>query len=153
MVGLTNTAGHRKRSQSRGKVCASLKQVHWKTALGTLGYVRRTSWVGVTFQRDVVSGLSMQVFVDADYASKATDRRSVSGDLEICGGGCVSWFLRTQEYVKILTTEAEYVAMADVPEEILFLREVWRFIFTGSRCMWWERRQREGKVRKATAVR
>ena len=37
--------------------------------------------MGITFQRDVVSGLSMQVFVDADFSSTATDRR--------CEGGCM----------------------------------------------------------------
>ena len=62
--------------------CGSPQQVYyWKTTLGNLGYVRRTSWMGITFQRDVVNGLSMQVFVDADYMSKATDRRSVPGGL------------------------------------------------------------------------
>ena len=74
------------------RYCASPKQVHWKTGLGILGYLCRTRWMGITFQRDVVDSYSMQVLVDADYASKATDRRSVSGSLAMCGGGCVSWF-------------------------------------------------------------
>ena len=79
------------------RYCASPKQVHWKTALGILVYVRRTSWMCLTFQRDAVNGLSMKVFVDADYMSKATDRKLVSGGLVMCGGGCVPWFLRTQK--------------------------------------------------------
>ncbi|CAB1102712.1 unnamed protein product [Ectocarpus sp. CCAP 1310/34] len=108
--------------------CASPKMVHWKAALGILGYVRRTSWMGITFERGVVTGMSMQVFVDADYASKATDRRSVSGGLVMCGGGCVTWFSRTQKCVTLSTTEAEYVAIADVLKEVLFLRQVWRFM-------------------------
>ena len=87
--------------------CASPKQGHWKTVLGILRYLRRTKWMGFTFQRDVVDGLSMQVLVDADYASKATDRRSVSESLVLCGGGCVSWFSRMQKRVTLLTTEAE----------------------------------------------
>lgn len=73
-------------------------------------------------------GISMQVFVDADYASKANDRRSVSEGLMMCGGGYISWFLRTQKCVTLSTTEAEYVAMADVLKETLFLRQVWRFV-------------------------
>ena len=76
-----------------------------------------------------MNGLSMQVFVDADYASKATDRRSVSGDLVMCVGGCVSWFSRTQKCVTLSKTEGEYVAMADVLKKImLFLRQAWRFM-------------------------
>ena len=84
--------------------------------------------MGITFQRDAVNGSSMQVFVDADYASKATDRRSVSGGLVMCGGGCVSRFSRAQKCATLLTTDAEYVAMADVLKKVLFLRQVWRFM-------------------------
>ena len=36
-----------------------------------------------------MAGLLMQLFVDADYATKATDRRSVSGGVVVCGGACV----------------------------------------------------------------
>ena len=46
----------------------------------------RTSDLGITFRRGSVAGLSMEVFADADYASKAADRRSVSGGLVMCGG-------------------------------------------------------------------
>ena len=70
----------------------------------------------------------MQVFADADYASTAADRRSVSGGLVMCGGARVSWFSRTQKCVTLSTTEAEYVALADVIKEMLFLRQVWRFM-------------------------
>ncbi|CAB1109269.1 unnamed protein product [Ectocarpus sp. CCAP 1310/34] len=110
------------------RYCASRKMVHWKAALGILEYVRRTSWMGITFERGVVTGMSMQVFVDADYASKAADRRSVSGGLVMCGGVCVTWFSRTQKCVTLSTTEAEYVAIADVLKEVLFLRQVWHLM-------------------------
>ena len=45
----------------------------------------------------------------------------------MCGGACVSWFSRTQKYATLSTTEAEDVALA-VIEEVLFLRQVWRFM-------------------------
>ena len=72
--------------------------------------------------------LSLQAFADADYASKATNRRSVSGGLVMFGGACVSWFSRTQKCVTLFTTKAEYVALADIVKEVLFLRQVWRFV-------------------------
>ena len=46
-----------------------------------LGIHNGTSEYGITFQRGNLSGISLEVFADADYASKATDRRSVSGGL------------------------------------------------------------------------
>ena len=66
----------------------------------------------------------MQVFADEDYASKAADRRSVSGGLVMCGGACVSWFSRTQKCVTRTTTEAEYVGLADAIKGVLLLRQV-----------------------------
>ena len=48
-------------------------------------------------------------------------------------GACVSWFSRTQKCVTLSTTEAAYVALADVAlpdvlKEVLFLRHVWRLM-------------------------
>ena len=107
---------------------AAPKYVHWKAALSILGYVRRACSFRINFQRGTVGGLSMQVFADADYARKATGRRSVSGGLVMFGGASVSWVSRTQKCVTLSTTEAEYVALADVIKEVLFLRHIWRFM-------------------------
>ena len=59
--------------------CRAPQMVHWKAALYILGYAVRTSSFGITFQRGTVEGFHLVSFADADYASKATDRRSVSG--------------------------------------------------------------------------
>ena len=80
-----------------------------------------------TFQKG--SGLELVAFADADYAIKATDRRSVSGGAIMCAGACVCWFSRTQKCVTLSTTEAEYVALADTIKEAMFMRCVWSFIF------------------------
>ena len=55
-----------------------------------LGYAVRTSSLGITFQRGTVEGFHLVPFADADYASKATDRRSVSGGVVMGAGGGVS---------------------------------------------------------------
>ena len=61
------------------RYCAAPKLVHWRAALSILGYVRRTSSFGVTFQRGTAGGLSLKVFADTDYASKAADRSKFQG--------------------------------------------------------------------------
>ena len=43
------------------------------------------------------SGLGLVAFADADYASKATDRTSVSGRVVMCAGAFVCRFSRTQK--------------------------------------------------------
>ena len=89
----------------------SPREINWKTAVGILDYVFFMSDFGITFQRG--SELELVAYADADYASKATDRRSVSGGAVMCAGACVCWFSRTQKCVTFSITEAEYVALAD----------------------------------------
>ena len=103
------------------RYCAASERVHWRAALGILGYVGRTSSFGITFERGSGGGLHLQALADADYASKAADRRSVSGGFVICAGACVSWFARTQKFAMLSITEAEYVALGDIAKEVLFL--------------------------------
>ena len=111
------------------------KSVHWGVALNILKHLRTTSDLSISYQRG--SGLNLELFADADYASKVTDRRSGSGRVVICGGAAVSWFSRTQECVTLSTTEAEYVAMSECAKEALFMRHVWCFILPtrGMPCM------------------
>ena len=70
---------------------------------------------------------------DADYASRSTDRRSVSGGVVMYAGGPVSWHSKTQKCVTLSTTQAEHVAMSDIGREILFLRQVWFFMLPKAR--------------------
>ena len=79
------------------RYCAAPRAIHWKAALGILECINGTSEYGITFQRGALSSISREVFADADYASKATDRRSVSGGLIMCGGASVCWFSWTQK--------------------------------------------------------
>ena len=75
--------------------------------------------------------ISLEVFADTDYASKAIDRRSVSGGAIMCRGACVCCFFRTQKCVTVSTSEAKYVALGDTVKELLFLRQVLRFMLPG----------------------
>ena len=61
----------------------SPSEIHWKKAVSNLEYVFFTSYFGITFQRG--SGLELVAYADADYASKTTDKRSVSDDKLIKG--------------------------------------------------------------------
>ena len=51
------------------------------------------------------------------------------------GGAWGCWFSRTQKYVTLSTTEAEYVALGDAVNESLFLKHVWRFVLPGKRTL------------------
>ena len=94
------------------RYCTAPGAIHWKVALGILEYIDGTSEYGITFQRGTLSSISLEVFADADYVAKATDRRSVSGGVIICGGASVCWFFRTQKCVTLPTSEAEYTLLS-----------------------------------------
>ena len=105
------------------------KEVHLKAARKILEYLNATAHLGLTFRRessleDVQLEYGIETYVDADYAHKVEDRRSVSGVAVCCGGALVSWFSRTQKCVTLSTTEAEYVAMADGVKESLYVSGV-----------------------------
>ena len=57
------------------------RAIHWKTALGILEYIYGTSEYGITFQRGILSSISLEVFADTDYASKIIGRRYQMGRL------------------------------------------------------------------------
>ena len=91
-----------------------------------------TSDLGLVFKKSsdlecIQLEFDLDTYVDADYAHKAEDRRSVSGAGICCGGTLVSWFSRTQKCVTLSTTEAEYVAMADGVKEALYVRGILKF--------------------------
>ena len=63
-------------------------------------------------ERDILLvGISLEVFADADYASTAIDRSSVSGEAIMCGVAHVCWISIAQKCVTLSTSEAEYVTL------------------------------------------
>ena len=75
------------------------------------------------------SGVDLKLYVDSDFAGRATNRRPVSGSVVMCAGACVSFFSRTQKSVTLFSTEAEYVAMAAGIKETTFFCGIWSLYF------------------------
>ena len=111
--------------------CSNPKTTYWKAALAILAYINGTLDFGITYRRGTSTGISLEVFANADHASKATDRRSLSGAAVMCGGAYVYWFSRTQKCVTRSTSEVEYAALGDTVKELSFLRQVWRLMLPG----------------------
>ena len=87
------------------------KNGHWKAAQKILNYLLEKAHLTLKFNKEATVDVGTLVYVDADYASKATDRRSVSGALVLVAGCIGAWISRTQKCVTLSTTEAEYVSM------------------------------------------
>ena len=88
-----------------------------------LGIHKRDQPVRYYVQRGLLPSKSLEAFADAEYGSKVTHRRSVSGGAVMNGEACVCWLPRAQKSETLLTSEAEYIALKDVVKGLLFLRQ------------------------------
>ncbi|CAB1096235.1 unnamed protein product [Ectocarpus sp. CCAP 1310/34] len=104
------------------------KKSDWKAAQKILSYLKETAHLTLKYKQDTTVDVGTLVYVDADFASKATDRRSVSGALVLVAGCLVSWFSWTQKCVSLSTSEAEYIAMGDGVKEALFVNGMLQFL-------------------------
>ena len=72
--------------------------------------------------------LSLSIYTDAHYASKETDRRSISGVTVMLRNAAVYASSRTQHCVTLSTTEAEYVVLGEKAKKRMFVRLVMSFM-------------------------
>ena len=79
------------------------------------------------------SGVDLELYVDSNFASRDTNRRSVPGDVVMCAGACVLFFSRTQKSISLSSTEAEYVALAAGIKETTFFTVYLEFYLPGPR--------------------
>ena len=100
---------------------------HWRAVRKIITYLNKMKDLGLVFVKDGDRKLS--VYVDADYANKDNDRRSVSGVAATVGGTVVNASSSTTQHcVTISTSEAEYVAMAQGAKTALFTKAVLDFL-------------------------
>ena len=98
----------------------------WQAIIKIVSYLNGTKTLGIPYVRG--SGLSLNLYADADYANKKKDRRSVSGIFVTLGGTFVSHASKTQRVVSLSTSETEYMTAGDGSKEALFVRVVLYFI-------------------------
>ena len=99
-----------------------------KTAQKVLNYLLETAHLTLKFKQDSSVDVGTLVYVDADFASNATDRRSVSGAMVFVAAMLVVWISRTQKCVLQSTSESKYLAMGDGVKEALFVNGMLQFL-------------------------
>jgi hypothetical protein len=93
---------------------------HWKCALYLLGYLKRTSHLGINYGgSDELIG-----FCDSDFAGDLDNRRSHTGWAFMLYGGAICWQSKCQPTVAVSTVEAEYQAVSSAAREALWLRQL-----------------------------
>ena len=104
------------------------KRSHWKAAQKILNNLLETGHLPLKFKQDSWVDVGTLVYVDADFASKATVRRSVSRAMVFVAAMLVVWISTTQKCVSQSNSKAEYLAMGDGVNEAVFVNEMLQFL-------------------------
>lgn len=70
------------------------------------------------------TNLSIETYVDADWAGNVDDRRSVSGSIVYVGKSPVLWGSKRQEAVATSTMESEYYALSESMKDTLMIKHL-----------------------------
>ena len=84
-----------------------------------IGFVKNGQYQGLKMRAPRDN--TVVAFVDSDYASDRSDRKSISGYLITIGGCLVSWQSKKQTGVTLSSTEAEFVSMSMAATEVKFI--------------------------------
>ena len=98
---------------------SSSKVPHLQATYKIIKYLKKTLGQGLFLSVD--SSLQLKSYCDADWAACLDMRRSVSGFCVFLGDSLISWKCKKQQVVSRSSTESEYMAMATVTSEIVWL--------------------------------
>jgi len=97
-------------------------QDHWNAALKILKYLKTTKSLSLKYEG--TSAQPMVAYADASWASDPDSGRSVTGYVVPINGASVSWKSQRQPTVAMSSTEAEYMALFAVTQEIIWIRRL-----------------------------
>lgn len=104
---------------------------HWNAVIHVFRYLNGTVNLGIVFsgkKSQIVNGLKSQEcpvsHCDSDWAGDVDTRRSTTGYVFCLAGGALTWKSRLQPTVALSSTEAEYRAITEAGQELLWLRNM-----------------------------
>nr|KYP75929.1 hypothetical protein KK1_020141 [Cajanus cajan] len=112
-------------SFSINKVCHFMhnpQERHWKAVKRILRYLQGTITHGFHFRRP--TNMALMAFSDFDWGSDLDDRKSTTRYCVYFGNNLVSWSSRNQRVVSRSSTEAEYLGLAVVTTEIVWIKSL-----------------------------
>jgi hypothetical protein len=93
---------------------------HLSAAKRVMRYIAQSSKLALTYRGE--EGLKLTGYSDADWASDASDSKSVQCYIFTLAGGAISWKSTKQRIVATSSTESEYISLAACGLEAVYLR-------------------------------
>ena len=103
------------------KYTATPSEAHMTAARRILKYLKGTSSMSLVYRRE---GGDLHAYSDADWAGDQDDRRSTTGNVMLLAGAAISWLSKKQPSVALSTTGAEYIALSQCAQEIVWVRRL-----------------------------
>jgi hypothetical protein len=94
-------------------------ELHWKDANRILRYVKGTPSFGIFYAADCP--LSLIGYIDSDWASDGTNRKSTSGYVFSFGSGTFCWSSKKQSMISLSTVEVEYRGVVNATTHVVWL--------------------------------
>ncbi|XP_028107693.1 uncharacterized protein LOC114306626 [Camellia sinensis] len=98
---------------------ADPRSPHYDALVRILRYLKGTMFHGLHYSAH--SSLQLHVFSDADWAGDPTDRRSTTRFCFFLGDPLIAWCSKKQTLVAHSSAEAEYCALADTTQKLVWL--------------------------------
>ena len=116
--------------REHAKVMDGATRYHYKELLRTMKFVADTAGKALVLAPDKVEDSMWKIrgICDSAFAPDPGTRRSVTGFGIYVMGCLVAWKSRSQRSVTLSSTEAEYVAMSELVQEIMFLKQILEFL-------------------------
>jgi hypothetical protein len=92
---------------------------HWNAVKRIMQYLKGTE--DLTLELGGTTNLELTAYADADWAGCLDSRKSNTGYVILLGKSIISWKSKRQQTPAKSTTEAEYMSLAEVTAEILYL--------------------------------
>ncbi|PKU87466.1 Retrovirus-related Pol polyprotein from transposon TNT 1-94 [Dendrobium catenatum] len=94
---------------------------HFQMLKRLLRYIKGSLNLGLPISP---GNLTLRTYVDADWASDCTDRKSVSGFCTYLGSTLISWSVKKQATIAKSSTEAEYRSLSAAASDVIWLRRL-----------------------------
>ncbi|XP_020692005.1 uncharacterized protein LOC110106436 [Dendrobium catenatum] len=91
---------------------------HFQMLKRFLRYIKGSLDIGLPISP---GNLTLPTYVDADWASDCSDRKSVSGFCTYLGNTLISWSVKKQATIAKSSTEAEYRSLSAAASDVIWL--------------------------------